>query len=165
MCIHCYDYSNSMSVSSSSPAFAGLACDPILVAPPDEIEYEGWLMIKGEPVTSLDQNNYSAAASEDAFTVQPLSQNEQTQLSLDDSPSIIDSGATVHISLKCSNFLSLFQSSPTLLKVFGDLPLPLLALVTSNFGWHKVCQSCCVIHCLTHICGVSHRGLKCCSTF
>ena len=89
------------------PEFAGLACDPIPTATIDEVEYEGWVVIEEEATVTVDWNQYTSAPAGDAFTVEPLNQTGRSQLSLDDYPFIVDSGATVHISPNKGDFITL----------------------------------------------------------
>ena len=99
-------------LSKPQPEFAGIASDPIPMASIDEIEYEGWMVIEEEPTMSIDWTQHSTHVAGDAFTVEPLNQTTCTQISLDDSPFIVDSGAMVHISPDHTDFISLCPTRP-----------------------------------------------------
>lgn len=81
-----------------SPEFAGIACDPIPTTSIEEVEYEGWFGGEEELVSSVDWNQHYTPAAKNTFTVEPLNQTKCTQMSLDNFPFIVDSGASVHIS-------------------------------------------------------------------
>jgi hypothetical protein len=61
---------------SSLPEFAGITCDPIPAMSIEETEYEGWLAVEEEPVTSIDWNQHYTSAAENTFTVEPLNQTK-----------------------------------------------------------------------------------------
>jgi hypothetical protein len=106
------------------PEFAGLAHDPLPAASIEEIEYEGWMAVEEEPTTSIDWEHHTAPAAEAALTLTALNQTTRTQMSLNDFPFIVDTGASVHISPDRSDFLSLHSTTPRSVKGVGGSSIP-----------------------------------------
>ncbi|KAF8221466.1 hypothetical protein L208DRAFT_1531995 [Tricholoma matsutake] len=99
--------------------FAGLASDPIPTATIDEVEYDGWVVIEVEATTTIDWSQHTSTPTDNAFAAEPLNQTHHTQLSLDDYPFIVDSGATMHISPDRSDFLTLCPTPPRSVRGVG----------------------------------------------
>jgi hypothetical protein len=112
---------NSTQVSSPSttPEFSRLAADPLPMATIDEVEYEGWLVIEEEPVTSVNWNEHHTTAVDDTFTIESSNQSSHSRMSLMDFPFIVDTGATGHISPDHSDFLHLHPIQPRSVKGIG----------------------------------------------
>ena len=109
---------------SLPPEFVGIAHDPLPTASIEEIEYEGWMAVEEEPVTSVDWNTHTTSTAETALTIAPLNQTTRTKISIDDFPFIVDSGASVHISPDRSDFISLRPTTPRSVKGVGGSSIP-----------------------------------------
>ena len=114
------------------PEFAGLASDlpeSIIPGTTEEIEWCGWLAFEEEPKASLDWTTHTrpidiAAISE----VSPLQQNKRTPISLEDLPFYVDTGATVHILPKQSDFLTLHPITVRSVKGVGGSSITAIGL-------------------------------------
>ena len=97
--------------NNAKPEFAGLASDLPECILPDSMEnmkWHGWLALEEELKTSLDWMVHTKPINIAAISeISPLQQNKCTPLTLDDLPFYVNTGATVHISPKHSDFLTL----------------------------------------------------------
>ncbi|KAF8233475.1 hypothetical protein L208DRAFT_1218032, partial [Tricholoma matsutake] len=67
---------NPSSPATSPPDFVGIACDPAPTSTINEIEYEGWLVVKEQPRTTIDWTKHTAPVDNSTFTVTPLNQTK-----------------------------------------------------------------------------------------
>ena len=94
--------------------FVGLTSDQLPTAT-DGSEYEGWIVTE-EEMTGIDWAHNSFTPITDTFSVKHLNQISHPQLSINNHPFIIDTGASVHISPDKSDFLTLHLVQPCSVK-------------------------------------------------
>ncbi|KAF8233850.1 hypothetical protein L208DRAFT_1264773 [Tricholoma matsutake] len=90
---------------SPTPEFAGLASNPIPTTSIDMLEYEGWVVLEEEPITTVNWKDHTT--SHLVFEGSLLNQTCHSSVTTDNFPFIINSGAMVHISPIKSDFLTL----------------------------------------------------------
>ncbi|HEV7735895.1 MAG TPA: hypothetical protein VGO47_00765, partial [Chlamydiales bacterium] len=98
-----------MSPSDSIPTdLQANFCDP------DAIEYEGWMAIEQEFITSVNWDNNSQPTNKilNASEIVPLSQKSKTIISITIGPFWLDTGASIHISPNKDDFITLRRIKP-----------------------------------------------------
>lgn len=116
------DTDESAQSADTTPAFAGLASDnpqSLSSNPSDSVEYEGWLAEEEEPIMSVNWANNSNPIESVAFS---------SIAKTNTLPFLCDTGATVHISPKHTDFSNLRSISTKFIRGVGGSSIATIAI-------------------------------------
>jgi hypothetical protein len=103
----------------------------------ETVEYEGWIACLDEPVVSIDWTKFHNDINVSSNIIAAPHQMERTPIKLlDTCPFYLDSGASVHISLKSSDFISLCPITSKAIKGVGGL-----SIMATRIGDIKLCMA------------------------